>query len=241
MAGAGHTSCYGPCSDHDSWRQTLVDRVVSTVLTITMITRELTILSLTLMSKHCLCQTFWDSFFKISPIQNNAVITNMASEEEEDASKYDNQQLDYKSWDSPYGLIQDVLGSDRKSRQFVTNWGNNDVLLDDGDLLVLKGGLLNPYTGPKKRKRKKTNNGRRRSYFVTSDNSFEPSQRISLTSLKEVRRSDRYDDSDNTGDITGHDTDQDTNWTVNDRATLLLESDTPYLNLFGFNVQCFIC
>ena len=76
---------------------------------------------------------------------------------------------------------------------------------------------------------------------MSSDNTFEPSQKIRLVSWEEVRRSDRYDDSDNTGDITGHDTDQDTNWTVNDRATLLLESDTPYLNLFGFNVQCFIC
>lgn len=164
----------------------------------------------------------------------------MASAEDEVASNYDNGQLDFKSWDAPYGLIQDVFRSERKSRQFVSNWRNNDVLLDDGDLLVLKGGLLNPYTGPKKRKRKKTNTGWRRSFFVSSDNTFEPSQKISLLSGEEVRRSDRYDESD-TGDITDHDTDQDTSWTANDRASLQLQSDTQYLNLFGFNVQCFIC
>ena len=204
-----------------------------------MITRDVALLSLTLMSKQCLCQTFWESFFKSSPKQNSAVITNMASAEDEVESNYDNSQLDFKSWDSPYGLIQDVFRSDRKSRQL--NWRNNDVLLDDGDLLVLKGGLLNPYTGPKKRKRKKTNTGWRRSFFVSSDNTFEPSQKISLVSGEEVRRSDRYDESDNTGDITDHDTDQDTSWTANDRASLQLQSDTQYLNLFGFNVQCFIC
>ena len=208
-----------------------------------MITRDLTILTLTLMCNYCLCQTFWESFIKISPKKSSAVITNLASEEEEDESNYDNHQLDYKSWDSPYGLIQDILRSDRKSRNFASNWGNNDVLLEDGDLLVLRGGMLNPYTGPKKRKRNKNNNGWRRSFFMSSDNSFEPSQRISLISGEEVRRSDRYDDSDNF-DITGHDTDhtdQDTSWTANDRASLHLQSDTQYLNLFGFNVQCFIC
>ena len=76
---------------------------------------------------------------------------------------------------------------------------------------------------------------------MSSDNTFEPSQKISLLSGEEVRRSDRYDESDNTGDITDHDTDQDTSWTANDRASLQLQSDTQYLNLFGFNVQCFIC
>ena len=231
----GHTLCYGHCSDRDSWRLTLVDRDTSRVQTIIMITFDLTMLSLTLMPENCLCQTFWDSFFKSSPKHKSVVVTNMATEEEKDVdvSLYDSNHLDFKS---SYGLIQDVLGSDRKSRNLWNNWAGNDVLLDDGDLLVLKGGLLNPYTGPKKRK--KTNNGWRRSFIVNNDNNFEPSQRISLTSLEEVRRSDRYDDSDS-GDITGHD--QDTNWTANDRASLQLQSDTQYLNLFGFNVQCFIC
>ena len=90
-----------------------------------MITRDVALLSLTLMSKQCLCQTFWESFFKSSPKQNSAVITNMASAEDEVESNYDNSQLDFKSWDSPYGLIQDVFRSDRKSRQL--NWRNNDV------------------------------------------------------------------------------------------------------------------
>ena len=200
------------------------------------------------MSEYCQSQTFWDSFFQNTPKQNVVTVTKAAEVSE---SLHDNHldhlnhlndnHLDYKSWDSPYGLIQDVLGSDRKSRKLGNNWRNNDVLIDDGNLLVLKGGILNPYTGLKKRKKKQ---GWRRSFFLSNDNNFEPSQRISLVSKEEARWSDRYDggnQGDNTGDITDHDTHQDSSWPANDRASLQLQSDTQYLNLFGFNVPCFIC
>ena len=52
--------------------------------------------------------------------------------------------IDYKSPTSNYGLIHEVLKTNhRESRKFQSGWRSNDVWLDDGDLLVLKDGILN--------------------------------------------------------------------------------------------------
>ena len=52
--------------------------------------------------------------------------------------------LDYQSPGATYGLIHNVLGSNRRAKKLSQrpSWSKNDVWLEDGDLLVLKGGVL---------------------------------------------------------------------------------------------------
>ena len=58
------------------------------------------------------------------------------------------EELDYQSAGAPYGLIHNVLGSNRRARKLPQSsaWNKNDVWLEDGNLLVLKGGVLNGNT-----------------------------------------------------------------------------------------------
>ena len=100
-------------------------------------------------NKTC-CQTFWDRFLQNKPKEQqsnwlaiednrNWMTTKISSETSEERLQY----LDYQSPDSTYGLIHQVLGNyRRKPRNFKSNWQKNDVWLEDGDLLVLKGGTL---------------------------------------------------------------------------------------------------
>ena len=85
--------------------------------------------------------SFWDNFLGRQPggERSRGVSGSMTSSGGEDL-----QVLDYQSPDATYGLIHDVLGSNRRAKKLSqgSRWNKNDVWLEDGDLLVLKGGVL---------------------------------------------------------------------------------------------------
>ena len=86
--------------------------------------------------------SFWDNFLPI-PIE-----TKKASEDVIRSGSEDLPVLDYQSPGSEYGLIHNVFGTNRRARKLSqsSSWNKNDVWLEDGNLLVLKGGVLNGNT-----------------------------------------------------------------------------------------------
>ena len=144
--------------------------------------------------------------------------------EEEKAAK----TLDYKSPESPYGLIHKVLGNtNRQSRKFKGGW-KSDVWLEDGNLVVLKGGILNQ---PKKRPQRVFSSIWSRSDGDNDRILFQPSRRI-ISRHEEVRRHDR-----NTLVASNHDPVRNRIVIDNDRTTAL-HDDGQFWNV---NFQCFIC
>ena len=174
------------------------------------------------------CQTFWETLFHNVPKQSLENI--QTPEEVTDTDETDNiiNHIDYKSPTSNYGLIHEVLKNNhRESRKFQSGWRAHDVWLDDGDLLVLKGGILN-NNKKKQVKRKIFTNP----LFEVDNNIFQPSQRI--ISHEEVRRNDRL-----RGVISFNDNDRNI-LSANDRAHSIYPQK-QMLNFWGLDLQCFIC
>ena len=85
--------------------------------------------------------SFWDNFLPQPIVGRNRVSSDSSMT---GSGADDLQVLDYQSPGATYGLIQNVLGSNRRAKKFSqsSGWNKNDVWLDDGDLLVLRGGVL---------------------------------------------------------------------------------------------------
>ena len=179
------------------------------------------------------CQTFWETLLHKVPKQSlentqtlKAVMNKVDTDESED--KIINH-IGYKSPTSNYGLIHQVLQNNhRKSRKYQSGWRSNDVWLDDGDLLVLKGGILN-NSNKKHVKRKIFSN---QLFEKVNNNVFQPSQRI--ITHEEVRRNDRV-----RGVISFNDNDRNI-LSANDRANSIYPKK-QMLDFWGLNIQCFIC
>ena len=176
------------------------------------------------------CQTFWETLFHNVPKQS---LENTQTREDVTSTSDETEDIinhiDYKSPTSNYGLIHEVLKTNhRESRKFQSGWKSKDVWLDDGDLLVLKGGILN-NNNKKHVKRKVFTN---RLFEKFHNNIFQPSQRI--VSHEEVRRNDRVRGvisfNDNDGNILS----------ANDRAHSIYPQK-QMLNFWGLDIQCFIC
>ena len=127
--------------------------------------------------------------------------------------------------------------TDRKSRSYSGwDWNKRDVWLEDGDLLVLKGGILNKESS-------KIKQGKRQSWakpnnIASNNNVFRPSQRIFVSDNKEVRRNDKSRTLSSFNDF------QSTTTQViprNDRATSFKIGNSKHNSLWGLNVHCFIC
>ena len=168
--------------------------------------------SLTVLCTRCLCisASFWDNFL---PLERNKV-----SEEQSVGSLGDSQVMDYQSSGAPYGLIHNVLGSNRRARKLshTSSWNKNDVWLEDGNLLVLKGGVLNGDT--------KSRDSPNISSNSRVKHRFQPSSRV-IYKRKPERRSDR-----------GFET---RNHLLH--AALAQDQSKLWLRLLGLNMECLIC
>ena len=178
-------------------------------------------------------QSFWETFLETNSNRPNRE-GSKSEKKYEDSDAY----LDYKSPDSPYGRIHNVLGTERrKSRRF--RW-NKDVWLEDGNLLVLKGGVLNP---DKKFNIKKHEKQKFSSLLNRVDNDsvmFEPSKRLIPRHQEAMnRRNDR-----NRGFVvsSNHRHDNTIN-SDNDRATNINHYNYNSNNnmFWPVDFHCFIC
>ena len=178
-------------------------------------------------------QSFWETFLETNSNRPNRE-GSKSEKKYEDSDAY----LDYKSPDSPYGLIHNVLGTERrKSRRF--RW-NKDVWLEDGNLLVLKGGVLNP---DKKFNIKKHEKQKFSSLLNRVDDDsvmFEPSKRLIPRHQEAMnRRNDR-----NRGFVISSNHRHDTTINSdNDRATNINHYNYNSNNnmFWPVDFHCFIC
>ena len=153
--------------------------------------------------------SFWDNFLPV-PVERNKA-SPVQSE--------DLQVLDYQSAESPYGLIHNVLGSNRRARKLsqASSWNKNDVWLEDGNLLVLKGGVLSGNTKSKVNSNIYTKLSRVKQ-------KFQPSSRV-IFKKKPGRRSDRGFETRDHPLLAHPSKDQSKLW----------------LRLLGLDIKCFIC
>ena len=156
--------------------------------------------------------SFWDNFLPI-PIE-----TKKASEDVIRSGSEDLPVLDYQSPGSEYGLIHNVFGTNRRARKLShSSWNKNDVWLEDGNLLVLKGGVLNGNTNIKDNSNIYTKRPRVKQ-------KYRPSSRVIFKKVNE-RRSDR-----------GFET---RNFPL--EAAQARAPSRLWLNLLGLNIHCFLC
>ena len=176
-------------------------------------------------------RTFWEGFIRN---KENSLV-----EDKVEATSRRPRPLDYSSPGSAYGLIDAVLGTERRrARHYGARWRGRDeeeVWLEEGSLLVLRGGVLETETTTTTTRRPWTPSS------SVSDSSFQPSVRVVTSNMfnrvtvlrggqqQEVRRSDRHPGAD-TGDGVN------TRLPDNDRAA----SRDGWLGL-GVQLHCFIC
>ena len=177
--------------------------------------RYITILVLTTKTNN-IATSFWDNFLPQPVVGRNKVSDSLPSSDAEDL-----QVLDYQSAGATYGLIHNVLGSNRRAKKLSlqnSSWNKNDVWLEDGDLLVLKGGVL----GGNRNLKDNSNIYNRLTKKVKQK--FQPGSRV-IFRKKAERRSDR-------GFETRFHPVQ---------AEPSLDQYKVWLRLLGLNIQCFIC
>ena len=178
-------------------------------------------------------RTFWEGF-----IRNKE--NSLVEDKVEATTSRRPRPLDYSSPGSAYGLIDAVLGTERRrARHYGSRWRGRDkeeVWLEEGSLLVLRGGVLDT---------EKTSTTTRRpwtpSSSVSDSSVFQPSVRVVTSNMfnrvtvlrggqqQEVRRSDRHP---------GADTSVNTRLPDNDRAAS--QDNQGWLGL-GVQLHCFIC
>ena len=189
-------------------------------------------------------RTFWEGF--IGNKENSLV-----KDEVEATTSRRPRPLDYSSPGSAYGLIDAVLGTDRRrARHYGSGWrgrgrGEEDVWLEDGSLLVLRGGVLDTETPTTTTRRPWTPSS-------SSSSVFQPSVRVVTSNMfnrvtvlrgrdrsrgrgrqqQEVRRSDRHPGADTSDDGVN------TRLAENDRAAS--RDNRGWLGL-GVQLRCFIC
>ena len=178
-------------------------------------------------------RTFWEGF-----IRNKE--NSLVEDKVEASTSRRPRPLDYSSPGSAYGLIDAVLGTERRrARHYGSLWRGRDeeeVWLEEGSLLVLRGGVLHTE--------KTTTTTTRRPWTPSSSSSvFQPSVRVVTSNMfnrvtvlrggqqQEVRRSDRHPGAD-TGDGVN------TRLPDNDRAAS--RDNHGWLGL-GVQLHCFIC
>ena len=145
----------------------------------------------------------------------------------------DSPVLDYQSEGAPYGLIHNVFGDSRRARKLSHNsaWNKKDVWLEDGNLLVLKGGVLN---GDENTKYKSNHYSKHKSNHYTKHKSnqytklqrykskFKPSSRV-IFKKPMKRKSDR-------------------GWETRDYNLEAAQTeDLDWLSLLGLNLNCLVC
>ena len=160
--------------------------------------------------------SFWDNFLPQPVVERNQVSdSSMAS-----SGGVDLPVLDYQSPGATYGLIHNVLGSNRRAKKLSQrpSWSKNDVWLEDGDLLVLKGGVLSGNRNIKD----KSNIYSRLGSKVKQK--LQPGSRV-IFRKKAERRSDRG------FETRFHPV----------KAEPSLDQYKVWLRLLGLNIQCFIC
>ena len=173
-------------------------------------------------------RTFWEGF-----IRNKE--NSLVEDKVEATTSRRPRPLDYSSPGSAYGLIDAVLGTERRrARHYGSRWRGRDeeeVWLEEGSLLVLRGGVLGTET---------TTTTTRRPWTF-SPSVFQPSVRVVTSNMfnrvtvlrggqqQEVRRSDRHP---------GADTSVNTRLVDNDRAAS--RDNRGWLGL-GVQLHCFIC
>ena len=187
-------------------------------------------------------RTFWEGF--IGNKENS-----LGEAEVEAATSRRPRPLDYSSPGSAYGLIDAVLGTDRRRARHYGSGGRGrgrgeeDVWLEEGSLLVLRGGVLDTETT--------TTTRRPWTPSVSSSSVFQPSVRVVTSNMfnrvtvlrgrdrgrarqqQEVRRSDRHPGAD-TSEHSG----ANTRLAGNDRAAS--RDNRGWLGL-GVQLHCFIC
>ena len=179
-------------------------------------------------------RTFWEGFIRN---KENSLVKDKV--EASTTTSRRPRPLDYSSPGSAYGLIDAVLGTERRrARHYGSRWRGRDkeeVWLEEGSLLVLRGGVLHTET---------TTTTTRRPWTPSSSSSvFQPSVRVVTSNMfnrvtvlrggqqQEVRRSDRHPGAD-TGDGVN------TRLADNDRAAS--RDNHGWLGL-GVQLHCFIC
>ena len=162
--------------------------------------------------------SFWDNF--LPPQSESGVERNTVSHSRTSSGGEDLQVLDYQSPGSTYGLIHNVLGTNRRAKYLSqsSSWNKNDVWLEDGDLLVLKGGVLSGNRNI----RDKSNIYSRPTKKVKQN--FPPGSRV-IFRKKAERRSDR-------------------GFETRFHPVQAQPSQDQYkvwLRLLGLNLRCFMC
>ena len=181
-------------------------------------------------------RTFWEGFIRN---KENSLVEDKV---EASTSTRRPRPLDYSSPGSAYGLIDAVLGTERRrARHYGSRWRGRDeeeVWLEEGSLLVLRGGVLGTETTTTTTRRPWSS-----SPSVSSSSLFQPSVRVVTSNMfnrvtvlrggqqQEVRRSDRHPGAD-TGDGVN------TRLPDNDRAAS--RDNHGWLGL-GVQLHCFIC
>ena len=150
-------------------------------------------------------RTFWEGF-----IGNKG--NSLVEDEVEATTSRRPRPLDYSSPGSAYGLIDAVLGTDRRRARHYggRGRGEEDVWLEEGSLLVLRGGVLDTETPTTTTTRRPWTP----SSSVSSSSVFQPSVRVVTSNMfnrvtvlrlrdrdrggqqQEVRRSDRHPGAD---------------------------------------------
>ena len=153
-------------------------------------------------------RTFWEGFIRN---KENSLVEDKV---EATSTSRKPRPLDYSSPGSAYGLIDAVLGTERRrARHYGSRWRGRDeeeVWLEEGSLLVLRGGVLHTE------KTTTTTTTRRPwtpSPSVSDSSVFQPSVRVMTSNMfnrvtvlrggqqQEVRRSDRHPGADTSDSV----------------------------------------
>ena len=199
-------------------------------------------------------RTFWEGF--IGNKENSLGEAGHRDQVEATTTSRRPRPLDYSSPGSAYGLIDAVLGTDRRRARHYGSGGRGrgrgrgeeDVWLEEGSLLVLRGGVLD--TEPP------TTTTRRPWTPSSSSSVFQPSVRVVTSNMfnrvtvlrlrdrgrggqqQEVRRSDRHPGADTSVNTRLASDGVNTRLADNDRAAS--RDNRGWLGL-GVQLHCFIC